>query len=702
MSLYIGKSDTNKNVGNLFVGVNNTPKEVSELYEVRDGEKRLVFNGIDVDRGLTKVNPIRTLKSGKFTKDDIGKTVYLSNSSSQCQEWVIADVNHDDEDGSVDLFPKYVLVETVPDITYGTQITYFTTKLRRYLNDIFIYGFTDDVRNSLSYLEYKYVNTTSKKDVTMSDKIKPPTQLEVGVYSSGYSSLEKYYPSKIYPYFGSTAINTNTKAIVKNISNTPVAYCLRTMNSSYSCLGISEQGTMKSSGSGAVGFIRFKPKNDLSDIEAELLKPNPVELLMSGKLDKSYIGRTVLLGNYTHAYNTTQEWVIADINHSGGRHYTIDLVSKYIFTNSISFGSGGKGPDYSVYYPTCNIRPVFNDDMYKGFCSKVRDNLSPFYYNFRGTVIRDIIKCPSFVEMGIESSYSYDDGSKIYPLFGPSPVKTNQNAIREYFGEKMEYWVRDYGGNSHGACITDKGTGTIEAFEASSTTDTMYHGAVGIIRFAKLGDDATVDEILRSKIDPAELLSSGRITANDIGKIVNIYNYDMPSVEWIIADVNHDGTSGTIDLISKYPNWSAAFGSSANYDNVNMNSRLERILQGFNYSIQRILTDMSYRCGSGTLSKKVKLLSLNEVGLSMAGYDSTDGELYPIFKNGGAATTNMYGDGTVYWLRNTCTNGSRPNTAAVVLGSGTPYYEEYGSSSYDGTYCNYSKYLRPVIRVKVK
>ena len=54
------------------------------------------------------MNPVKALTSGKITKNDIGKTVYISNSNMICQEWVIADINHDDTEGTVDLVMKYL------------------------------------------------------------------------------------------------------------------------------------------------------------------------------------------------------------------------------------------------------------------------------------------------------------------------------------------------------------------------------------------------------------------------------------------------------------------------------------------------------------------------------------------------------------------------------------------------------------------
>lgn len=703
MSLYVGINNTKKEVSNLFVGVNGVPKEVGELYEYEGGTKRLVFSGVSVDKGLTKVDPIRTLVGGKFTKDDIGKTVYLSNSNTSCQEWVIADVNHDYEDGSVDLYPKYVLKESMPLSGHD----YHSCSIRSFLNTTIKNGFADNIKNALADMPYKIIKNSDT--IEISDKVKAPTCLEVGINDSGSTVTNN--PSKIYPLFGTTAARPNTKAILANMSNTVVPYFTRAI---YSSSGVYYLVTVTASGysgtastSGVAGFIRFKPKSDLSNIELELAKPNPVELLMSGKLDKSYIGRTVLLGN-TSA-NITQEWVIADIDHEGTGNYSIDLISKYALYRKVSFGDGGK-PDVSVYYDTSNIRNALRG-YYQGFSESVRKNMSVFTYEWRGATISDMINCPSFTELGLEGwPYTPDnDTSKIYPLFGTTTVQTNSKAIRTYNGEKVEYWTRDYGGYTHGSCVTESGSATIEAFEESSSTASTYFGAVGIVRFAKPNPNASVDEILRTKIDPIDLLTSGRISSNDIGKIVHLYSSYTSNTEWIIADINHDGTSGTIDLVSKYNmSTSTTFGSQSlndyvSYDNTILDDRLNRIIDGFNYDTKSILTTMNFRCGNTTLSKKVKLLSLAEVGSSMADYNSTDGTLYPIFNsNYSRAMRTIYGSPAVYWLRNTYTGsdtGCRQRVA-VMLASGTPIYELWNKSDTEG-YVSYLKYFRPVIRIKV-
>lgn len=285
------------------------------------------------------------------------------------------------------------------------------------------------------------------------------------------------------------------------------------------------------------------------NIDEELAKVDPVDVLISGRFTKDDIGKTIYLSN---SDTTCQEWIIAGVNHEGARMHSVDLISKYALHKKVSFANGGR-PDQSVHYDTSHLRRTLRND-YQGFSESVRKNMSVLTYEWRGAAISDMVNCPSFTELGIQGQpYIPDnDTSKIYPLFGTATVQTNSNAIRSYNGEEVEYWTRDYGGYTHASCVTTSGRATIESYGESSSTASTYFGAVGIIRFTKPNLNATVDEILRTTINPVDLLKSGRISSSDIGKVVHLYNSNISNTEWIIADINHDGTSGTIDLVSKY------------------------------------------------------------------------------------------------------------------------------------------------------
>ena len=158
---------------------------------------------------MNKVNPIAALTSGKITSAHIGKTVYLSNSAITCQEWVIADVNHDGTSGTVDLFGKYVLNNNDFSIQYNTVYSsvYKGSNLDNYLESTVYNGFTTEVKNALNNM-----NVVSNGE-TLQRHVVAPSLREVG---NNYPDhvLEE---GTIYPIF-SPASNPNSKSIFKRPS----------------------------------------------------------------------------------------------------------------------------------------------------------------------------------------------------------------------------------------------------------------------------------------------------------------------------------------------------------------------------------------------------------------------------------------------------------------------------------------------------
>ena len=134
--------------------------------------------------------------------------------------------------------------------------------------------------------------------------------------------------------------------------------------------------------------------------------------------------------------------------------------------------------------------------------------------------------------------------------------------------------------------------------------------------------------------------------------------------------MNHDGTSGTVDLIMKHPVTSATYNSRtyyttswttygrsdlamAGYDNCYIREALlKAILPGFGQNVQSAIVPMKFTSSSYNSNKtwdevsfndKIKIPSLKELGLASDPNDLNssssatglinDGSLYPIFKN---------------------------------------------------------------------
>ena len=202
MSLYAGVNNTPKKVASFLIGVNNVVKTAVAAYAGNNGAAKKVYESFNLDTDLGNVNPVKALTSGKITSDYIGKTVYLSNSAADCQEWRIADVNHDGTYGTVDLFPKYVLQNTARAFDSSTQY-YKKSSLRTWLNGDFYNGFTNEIKNAM-----KVQNFPSNEE-TLSDKVKCPSLNEVGCNDSMSNCTVE---GAIYPIFGTQQLRPNNLA----------------------------------------------------------------------------------------------------------------------------------------------------------------------------------------------------------------------------------------------------------------------------------------------------------------------------------------------------------------------------------------------------------------------------------------------------------------------------------------------------------
>ena len=476
MSLYVGINNSPKAITSLLIGKDGGATEAQSAYTGGVNSKSLVYSSkIDIDKELTKVNPIKALTSGEFTKDDIGKTVYLSNSKYACQEWRIADINHDGAFGTVDLFPKYLIASHAMVYNYNTNgIPYYTkSELRSDLNGNYYSGFADNIQDKIMYQIY----TTD--DSTICDKIKCPSLNEVGL-NYDYSRVE----GSMYPIFGDSVLATNALAIYKycetdsntNPSNTMYWTRSRSLYNSDSVLCVNPKGQVSSYKPNvgiisSIACIRFG-----TALAQSLSEADPINALTSGQITKDYIGFPVYLSNNAIR---CQEWRIADINHDGVDG-TIDLFPSYIFSN-YSLATSGFTDD-------CSARSFLNNTVYKGFSSDVKSaiieqNNIQYDSNNEGlSSHNDMIKMPSVIELGL--GYDNDDLKKegsLYPLFGKQEISgTNALAKRQLLRDTNQhtdyasYWTRS-SNYYYPMYITENGV-------RNSGYSNNSHGILGIIR----------------------------------------------------------------------------------------------------------------------------------------------------------------------------------------------------------------------------
>ena len=222
MSLYVGVNGSPKKVKKLLVGANGTVKEATSAFTggVNSRVNQVYSSRLNIDQELTSVNPVKALSSGQITKNDVGKTVYLSNSQCATQEWRIADVNHDGAYGTVDLFPKYVLQNTARAFSSNNNV-YKNSSLRTWLNGDFYNGFTNEIKNAMK------VQSFPSNGETLSDKVKCPSLNEVGCRDASVAAPYCLEEGTIYPIFGTQQLRPNNLSIYTLTNGTTIYYWTR-------------------------------------------------------------------------------------------------------------------------------------------------------------------------------------------------------------------------------------------------------------------------------------------------------------------------------------------------------------------------------------------------------------------------------------------------------------------------------------------
>lgn len=174
---------------------------------------------------------------------------------------------------------------------------------------------------------------------------------------------------------------------------------------------------------------------------------------------------------------------------------------------------------------------------------------------------------------------------------------------------------------------------------------------------------------------PAQVVNNGDVNAF-LNKYVKIPNSQTSSYQyWQIADFNHDGTSGTVDLIQVNNVVSIQFDSSSQiYSNSSVRTWLNgTYLSGFSTNVQNALKTMAVVTdGSLTTNDKVKLLSATEANKSASFVPNGEGTKYPVsigWKSGA--------DINYYWLRSRNLDYSGDTCLIRTSGAVFSYYHNY-------------------------
>lgn len=146
-----------------------------------------------VDEALEQVDPVDILTSGRITTDDLGKTVYLSNSAIVCQEWIIADVNHDNTTDTVDLISKTTLDNYDKKMSWDGSnwagVYYIGSGVDTYLENTVYNGFSDSIKNAINYAVVPEYPKVQRHVILLSSK------------EFGYMSYSNKEEGTVYPIF---------------------------------------------------------------------------------------------------------------------------------------------------------------------------------------------------------------------------------------------------------------------------------------------------------------------------------------------------------------------------------------------------------------------------------------------------------------------------------------------------------------------
>ena len=210
-----------------------------------------------------------------------------------------------------------------------------------------------------------------------------------------------------------------------------------------------------------------------------------------------------------------------------------------------------------------------------------------------------------------------------------------------------------------------------------------------------------------SEDDFIRIIDDGDQESLSVGTIVHLDNILSQNNLWQVAGINHDGTSGTVDLVSAgvlvpstmigpppTVNKQLAYGKTNVYQYSNIREYLiDEYINGFSNKVRSRLKTMkvtseTHTNGIRDLEDKIKIPSMNELGISndvCTGLSKKEGPMYPVFISGESDDANEVrimknnkNIASAYWTRSSVLNSS----GKIVYGIGE-------NGAYFGNDCRY-------------
>ena len=112
------------------------------------------------------------------------------------------------------------------------------------------------------------------------------------------------------------------------------------------------------------------------------------------------------------------------------------------------------------------------------------------------------------------------------------------------------------------------------------------------------------------------LIDNGHVSNLLLGKKVFIHNLLCESKNWVIIGVNHDGTKNTVDLRAEVAALKVdQFGDSNYYEDSTLDKALVKMSEGFPEPVKDRMQVMDVMTNGSVIERKIKALSMTELGL---------------------------------------------------------------------------------------
>ena len=383
-----------------------------------------------------------------------------------------------------------------------------------------------------------------------------------------------------------------------------------------------------------------------------------LSILADGNQALMHVGALITLSNQ---YCSTYE--VIGVNHDNDAD-TIDIMAHTQVGNQIF-------SDYSQVYSSSNVRTWINDTYFNAFSTNIKaaTKTMEIITNY-STPLSDRVKLLSLTEIGTATDtdiYAPTGEGNLYTgVFTPGAASayiTNRWRAAGSYGDASYYWLRS------------RSTGSIDyvwyvhsSGLCSYSSYTYTYGVLPVLRFTTL-KPYTVDPT-KSSFTEAEFLTviaEGNQAHMTIGATITLSNTYCSTYE--VIGVNHDGTSGTVDIMAHTQVGNQQFGSSQVYSSSSIRTWINgTYFNAFSDNIRNAAKTMSVVTnGSATANDKVKLLSMTEIGATNTYAPTGEGSLYTgVFtpNPSSTATTNRwrvagtYGNTRYYWLRSRSTYGT--------------------------------------------